>query len=146
VFAFLQKKINPDLKKFLIPTIGMSKTDVLFYLYDPDHDVLLESPPFFIFESKGEISYVTILALWLAVNHPILGTGITTHIKERSFTADFPTHLENKKVEAIYENEIQLGQLNGEIRYDPYHFPDYGGRWIVKKGGKPLTEADEDVL
>ncbi|XP_060565769.1 uncharacterized protein LOC132724833 [Ruditapes philippinarum] len=145
VFAFLQKKINPDLKHFLIPTIGMSKTDVLFYLYDTDHDVLLESPPFFIFENNREISYVTILALWLAINYPILGTGITTHIKNRSFTADFLTHLRNKKVETIYENEVQLGQLKGKVRVDPYYLPNDGGRWVVKKGGMPLKEAEKNV-
>lgn len=140
VFSFLQKKINPDLDHFLIPTIGTSKSDVLFYLYDSEHDILLESPPFFLFENKREISYVTVVALWLAVNHTILGTGITDYIKDRSFTADFLTHLKNKNVKTLYENECQLGQLKGKVKVDPYYRPDHGGRWIVKTGGEPLRE------
>jgi hypothetical protein len=145
VFAFLQKQINSGFDNFLIPTIGISKEDILFYLYDPDHYILLESPPFNLFlkgSGKPCLSYAAVLALWLTINYPYFCTGITNLMKERGFTADFFSHLgDDTRIRPIYETGLQLGECRGRIlKTEGYYLPRDGELWEVEKGGVPVKE------
>ena len=108
VFAFLQKKNNPAFENYLIPTVGISKKDVLFHFYDPEHDILLESPPFSIFGYlSSELYYPTVLALWFTLNYKTFCTGITRGMKERSFTADFLSRVDDD-IKTIYQKHLQF--------------------------------------
>lgn len=145
VFAFLQKQVNLGFDNFLIPTIGISKEVILFYLYDPDHDILLESPPFNLFMNgprKPCLSYVAILALWLTINYPYFNTGITNLMKERGFTADFFTHMgDDTRIRTIYETGLQLGECRGRaVKTQGYYLPRDDELWEVEKGGVPLKK------
>ena len=108
VFSFIQKK-NPVLDNYLIPTVAISKKDVLFHFYDSEHDILLESPPFCIksFDDDGELYYPTILALWLTLNYKTFCTGITKGMKESNFTADFLSSFSNE-VKTIYQEHLHF--------------------------------------
>ncbi|XP_060607245.1 uncharacterized protein LOC132759485 [Ruditapes philippinarum] len=145
VFAFLQKQINSGFDNFLIPTIGISKEDILFYLYDPDHDILLESPPFNLFlkgSGKPCLSYAAVLALWLTINYPYFCTGITNLMKERGFTADFfPTWVmilvSDQSMKRAFNLENVVGRI---VKTEGYYLPQDGELWEVEKGGVPVKE------
>ena len=134
VFALLQKKCNPSFDNYLIPTIGISKTDILFYLYDPEHDILLESPPFNIFEpyASNSLELSTVLALWFILNYKTFCTGITVAMKERNFTADFLSHV-NNEIKIIYKERLQFGDCGTGSIKSVYHKPTAGAGWQLKK-------------
>ena len=134
VFALLQKKCNPSFDNYLIPTIGISKTDILFYLYDPEHDILLESPPFNIFEpyASNSLELSSVLALWFILNYKTFCTGITVAMKERNFTADFLSHV-NNEIKIIYKERLQFGDCGTGSIKSVYHKPTAGAGWQLKK-------------
>ena len=137
VFAFLQKKENPSFENFLIPTVGISKRDILFYLYDPEYDILLESAPFAIFESRYQLNYPSILALWLVLNYKTFCTGVTEAMIDRKFTADFLSGT-TKEIETIYKEKLQFRLCGtGPPRSDYRFKPQPGGRYETKKS-KPV--------
>lgn len=147
VFAFLQKKDNPSFENYLIPMIGISKRDILFYLYDPEYDILLESAPFKIFESTWEnstLSYPTVLALWLVLNYKTFCTGITEAMKDRNFTADFLSGVKNE-IKTIYWKELQFRRCGtGSVKSGYQFTPQPGEGWETKKSkpvkmSRPLT-------
>ena len=134
VFALLQKKCNPSFDNYLIPTVGISKSDILFYLYDPEHDILLESPPFNIFEpyASNSLELSTVLALWFILNYKTFCTGITIAMKERNFTADFLSHVDNR-IKSIYKELLQFGDCGTGSIKPVYHKPTEGAGWQLKK-------------
>ena len=120
VFAFLQKKNNPAFDNYLIPTVAISKKDVLFHFYDPEHDVLLESPLFNIHAYDNKLYYPTILALWFTLNYKTFCTGITRGMKERNFTADFLSKV-STEVKTIYQEDLQFGECGvGLFKLSPF--------------------------
>lgn len=133
VFAFLQKKYNPAFENYLIPTVGVSKREILFYLYDPEHDILLESPPFNIFQyQSSRLSYPTVLALWFILNYKTFCTGITKAMKERNFTADFLSQV-NSEIKTIYKAHLQFRDCRtGSVKLS-YYKPVPGEGWQVIK-------------
>ena len=147
VFAFLQKKDNPAFENYLIPTIGISKREILFYMYDPEYDILLESAPFKIFESTWEnstLSYPTILALWFVLNYKTFCTGITEAMRDRTFTADFLSGAKNE-IQTIYKEKLQFRRCGTRPVKSGYEFtPQPGEGWETKKSkpvkmSRPLT-------
>ena len=133
VFAFLQKKNNPAFENYLIPTIGISKKHILFYLYDPEHDILLESPPFNIFQSQSSrLSYPTVLALWFTVNYKMFCTGITRAMKERNFTADFLSQVDDE-TKIIYKEHLHFRDCGTGTVKSSYFKPFPGEGWQVNK-------------
>ena len=133
VFALLQKKCNPSFENYLIPTVGISKNDILFYMYDAEHDILLESPPFDLFECDGNsLSYPTVLALWFILNYKTFCTGITEAMKERNFTADFYACV-NSEIQTIYKEHLQFGNCATGSQRSFYFKPIPGNGWQVEK-------------
>ena len=133
VFAFLQKKCNPAFDNYLIPTVGISKNDILFYMYDPEHDILLESPPFDLFEFQtNALSYPAVLALWFILNYKTFCTGITEAMKERNFTADFLSRV-NCEVRNIYKEGLQFRDCGVGSQKSFYYKPIPGQGWEMKK-------------
>ena len=147
VFAFLKKKENPSFDNYLIPTAGVSKRDILFYFYDPEYDILLESAPFKLFEStceSGIISYPTILALWFVLNYKTFCTGITEAMLERNFTADFLSGL-NREIKTIYMDKLQFRLGGTGLARPGYRFtPQPGEGWETKKS-KPVKRHKNDL-
>lgn len=131
VFAFVQKKYNPEYEIFLTPTIAISRNDVLFYFYDPENDILLESAPFSLFVSyRNELAYVTILALWLAINHKYFCTGVTNSMKKRDFTTDFLKKMSND-TQKLYTSQVSFGGCRYGPKRGVYFLPQKGHGWII---------------
>ena len=131
VFAFLQKQKNPAFENFLIPTVGLSRKNIVFYLYDPDHDFLLESPQFEIFHNK-KLSYPAVLALWLILNYKIFCTGITEAMRESNFTADVLSKVTND-IKILYKDHLQFGNCAiGTKKRQPY-IPKRGFGFQLRK-------------
>ena len=87
VFGCLQRKQYPELNTFS-PTIRISKENVIFYFYDSEYDILIESSVFDIFktvmrERRMTLNYETILSLWLTLNYRYLSTGVTKSMLAR---------------------------------------------------------------
>ena len=143
VFAFLKKKENPAFENYLIPTVGISKRDILFYLYDPEYDILLESAPFKIFEStweSGTLFYPTILALWFILNYKTFCTGITEAMIDRNFTADFLSGA-TREIKTIYEEKLRFRLCGTGPARSGYRFtPQPGQGWEIKKS-KPVKPS-----
>ena len=138
VFAFLQMKCNPTFETFLIPTVGISKKEVVFYLYDPEHDILLESPPFILFTRFGKLlSYPTVLALWLILNYKTFCTGITKAMKIRNFTADFLSGV-SSEVKTIYKEHLQFSVPRFVVVTQRYEPNDCEGWEVIKS--EPFNE------
>ena len=132
VFAFLQKKNNPDFNYYLIPTVAVSKKDVLFHFYDPEHDILLESPLFMIWNKSSELYYPTVLALWFTLNYKTFCTGITIGMKERNFTADFLSGV-NDDIKTIYKKFLQYGNCETRSVMSSYYTPKPNAGWELDK-------------
>ncbi|XP_053398946.1 uncharacterized protein LOC123556770 [Mercenaria mercenaria] len=118
VFAFLQRKLHStDFKHFLIPSIGMSREQAVIYFYDPDHDILMKNlHPFELFgDEDGGLYYATVIALWLCMNYPILGSGIGKSIKNTGFTADFLKTM-SQPVQDKYKYELQFGGVRNKSK------------------------------
>ena len=75
VFSFLQNQQESQQKKSLIPTIGISSTQLVVYFYDSENDVLLQSAPFF-FNKGAENRIMAILVAWLVANYKHLCDGL----------------------------------------------------------------------
>ena len=114
VFGCLQKTLHPELNTF-IPTVGISKENVVFYFYDSESDLLIESSIFDIFETlvlkrkRLSLAYDTILALWLTLNYKYLSSGVTQSMLDRKdyrakFWDQLPADTEN-----IYKNMLRIG-------------------------------------
>ena len=132
VFAFLQKKNNPAFENYLIPTVAVSKKDVLFHFYDPEHDILLESPSFSIFGYNGQLYFPTVLALWFTLNYKTFCTGITRGMKERNFTADFLSRV-NDEIKTIYKKYLHFRDCEiGSVSLT-YYMPKAHAGWELDK-------------
>ena len=86
VFSFLQNQresqqkkgliaTESHQKKSLIPTIGVSSTQLVVYFYDSKNDVLLQSAGFF-FNRGADDKIRAILVAWLVVNYKHLCDGL----------------------------------------------------------------------
>ena len=132
VFAFVQKKNNPDFEYYLIPTVAISKEDVLLHFYDPEHDILLESPSYAIWHKRCELYYPTVLALWFTLNYKTFCTGVTTGMKERNFTADFLSRIDDD-IKTIYEKCLQVGNCGTGSVKSTYYMPKPNAGWELDK-------------
>lgn len=90
VYSFWQQKQHPDLENFLIPTIAMSKEQMAFCFYDCENDLLLETPPIYLFdESKVHLRRASILALWLVLNFKYFSSGVPLKLQKSKYSAGF---------------------------------------------------------
>ena len=112
VFGCLQKKQYPELDTF-IPTVGISRENVVFYFHDSENDILIESSIFDIFkmvmkERRVTLTYETILALWLTLNYRYLSSGVTQSMLVREdYRANFWQQLTNE-TKNIYNNMLRF--------------------------------------
>ncbi|XP_053398675.1 uncharacterized protein LOC128556873 [Mercenaria mercenaria] len=107
VFSFLQKKEKSTYENYLIPSIGIAKKHVVLFLYDSEHDILLESKLIKLWSPGGHIITSAVLALWLAINFSFTCSGVTEHMKNCGFTADFPKQV-GKELK-VYEKCLRFG-------------------------------------
>lgn len=113
VFSLLQKKERPNYEHFLIPSIGIAKSHIVLFLYDSEHDILLESNVIKLWTPGGHIITSSVIALWLGINFGFTCTGITEHMKNTSFHADFPTQVQNEL--KIYQDCLSFGCGAGTV-------------------------------
>jgi hypothetical protein len=92
-FSFLQKQRHSlTMDHYLIPCILASSTEVQYFFYDCNNDILLQSRKYPLFISTGdklELSYQTILSTWLVLNYKYLCSGPTKYILDAP-KAGFP--------------------------------------------------------
>lgn len=106
VLSFLQKKDKSKYENYLIPIIGIAKTQFVLFLYDSVNGILLESNVLQLWNHPGKLIPSAVLALWLAINPSVTSSGVTEHMKDLGFTADFPKHV-GKELER-YEKSYNL--------------------------------------
>ncbi|XP_033750162.1 uncharacterized protein LOC117334577 [Pecten maximus] len=111
VFSFLQKHRHPESDNFLIPCIGITREDIIVYLYDSVHDVLLESsllPLQGMVSSPGnKLNLVAVLVSWLVVNYKYLCGGVMEEMKTTK--AEFFSQAKEKL--SIYETYLKSGDV-----------------------------------
>ena len=115
VFSFLQKRKHPNYEHFLIPCIGISRSQVVFCFYDSEKDVLLRSKCMNLYvrtKSKYELIPETILALWLVLNYKHLGSGLSDTLLKAPKANFFQLACDTLD---IYKNE--LGYHVQDIQY-----------------------------
>ncbi|XP_045156229.2 uncharacterized protein LOC123522831 [Mercenaria mercenaria] len=96
--------------KGLVPTIAVSREKLKVFLYDHESDLLFESKEFPLasFTKEKELPYQTILALWLAINYSLFGSGISPVYKQAGYFANFKPFITEKKKCEIYVKEMHL--------------------------------------
>lgn len=109
VFSFLQKRMNPS-GNSLIPTIGISNSELVVYFYDYEKDVLLQSHGI-SFRNRGISQVTAVLVVWLVVNHKYLCDGLIESLNNAP-KANFLELCKDK--EDIYKNNIRHGAV--EVR------------------------------
>lgn len=106
VFSFLQRKLHPENKNSLIPTVGISATELVVYFYDCTNDILLQSLKSFSFEKAGVKRIQAVIVAWLIVNYKYLSDGfveILTTVPKANF------HKVCKDSLHVYENQMKQG-------------------------------------
>ncbi|XP_045174090.2 uncharacterized protein LOC123535464 [Mercenaria mercenaria] len=115
----------------LAPTIVISKDRVKVYMYDPKSDMLYESTELPLFSPYvKKLNTITIVALWLAVNYAIFGTGVQPAHQEFGYTADFKDRINNMEKNEIYKTELQIGGCKQVRRLKPNHRGGFGTSFI----------------
>ncbi|XP_069141160.1 uncharacterized protein [Argopecten irradians] len=105
VFSFLNKKLHPCSESYLVPCLGSCGTDLVVYLYDAQHDVLLESCQFELRnKTTGALNLVTIIVTWLVVNYRYTCTGLTPYMMKKS---NFFTSAKEKL--QVYQEDLKFG-------------------------------------
>ncbi|XP_033748875.1 uncharacterized protein LOC117333606 [Pecten maximus] len=118
VFSFLQKQRHSEDDHYLFPCIGVTGKDLVFFFYDSDNDVLLESSPIplLVEDSGGEfrINFVAVLASWLVINYKYLCSGLTESMLSTDKKAGFFSHAGSML--DIYEYSLKLGNVGEPSR------------------------------
>ncbi|XP_053386737.1 uncharacterized protein LOC123538584 [Mercenaria mercenaria] len=111
VFSYFIKKVHPNLRNFLIPTITITKDEVLFTFYDPVEDMLIQSESMNLFDAASDmpeqLRIDTVVAVWLVLNYRLFGSGVCLDMIETGYKANFLAG----KTEAlnIYNNDLEFG-------------------------------------
>ena len=121
-FSFLQGKRHPEYTNTLIPSIGISCSDVMIFFYDSKHDKLLQCATFSLFErNKSTLKISSIIGLWLALNYKVFSSSspsISAFV-ETLPSADFFVVAKEKL--NIYRSNLQFGKCSGhEARAEQY--------------------------
>ncbi|XP_033747195.1 uncharacterized protein LOC117332415 [Pecten maximus] len=111
VCSFLQKIRHRNLKHFLIPCVGMSANQMIFYMYDCKNDVLLQSRAMTL-NDGNELNYTGIIALWLVLNYKNLGSGLSEYCVKQMSKADFFKGAD-LETENIYKERLSVGNIHG---------------------------------
>ena len=116
VNAFLQVKMNPQLKNYFIPSFLASDKHVTIHMYRPCDDALITQADAMPIITNGKLDHQTILCVWLALNM-------------LNFPRDFPEQDEQSKfypksnfaalcgpeILEIYEKELQMPLENCSV-------------------------------
>ncbi|XP_033760037.1 uncharacterized protein LOC117342136 [Pecten maximus] len=131
-FSFLQKKRFPSSKNSLVPAIGVSPKEVIFFFYDCKEDVLMQSVKMPLRSGKG-VRYSTLIAIWLAVNYKYLGSGLTGNLQTAPKSHFFSLA---KEVLHVYRNDLSMGGVSGSYEEDtvyPEEIPEEKICWPKEK-------------
>ena len=117
VFSFLQGKLHPEWKTSMIPTIGLSQSELIVYFYDHKNDVLLKTINGLNFKEAGENRIKAILVAWLVINYKYLCSGFVDNLS----TAPKANFFEAcKDMLDLYRNNIRHGGVgNGPNNKEP---------------------------
>ncbi|XP_069139770.1 uncharacterized protein [Argopecten irradians] len=118
VFSFLQRQNRPLSNHFLFPYIGVKGSNLIIYIYDSEHDVLLQSSTIPVLVSNGrnsrpKVNLTAILVSWLAVNCQHLSDGLPETLKSKDKVAEFLLQVKDRI--DIYEELLKSGDVGGSI-------------------------------
>ncbi|XP_069131532.1 uncharacterized protein [Argopecten irradians] len=132
VFSFLKQKNYPDSKISLVPVIGVSAKEVIFFLYDCKEDVLLQSVKMSLRCGKA-VRYQTVIAIWLVLNYNYLGSGLGNirNVHKCNFSSRARDVLE------VYRSELVLGGVKESYEEDTLYPDDIPKEKICWPNKKP---------
>ena len=76
-------------------------------MYDCEHDILLESAQIQLLSGQGDILETGAIALWLAISYRYTCSGVTQHMIDTGFKAEFPKHV-GQEFEK-YQKSVEFG-------------------------------------
>lgn len=120
----------------MIPSIGVSKREIIFHFFDSQNDVLLKSPAFPMF-CDGELSMRAVLSTWFVLNYKYLCSGITSDIKKAP-KANFKNHISHHS--EWYENELLLGNVSAHPLTHYYEPLNYRSKFVFPQLTKDVKE------
>ena len=97
--------------------------EIVFFFYDCENDILLESKTFPLKESKT-INYDMIVSLWLALNYKFSGSGLSEQLKKAQKAEFFK---ETGEYLEVYRNNLSQGDINSTVpppKTDPCRKPN----------------------
>ena len=97
----------------VVPLIGISKTYLSIYMYDPDDDLLYESTSMLLFVESvdgRQLHISSLVALWIVVNHSYFFKGVQASHVEFGYKANLQNFL-GKEQRDIYRNHIRISGL-----------------------------------
>ena len=86
------------------PLIAVSKTELKYFIYNPQSDILFESEEFDI----GKLEISTVLALWMAVNDTVFGRSPDYSTLHPVFCLNFKAFMQQNDKLEIYENDLHF--------------------------------------
>jgi hypothetical protein len=146
VFSFLQKQNYPERENFLTPCIGVGYSHLFVVLYDPEHDVLLESCKIPLVKAKDphKFNLMAVVVSWLAVNYKFLCTGLTEEMMNFN-KAEFSEQAQSKL--HVYREKLYMGNVTSTRAIDvkPVQFLGRENSYLIdrRKKLKALVEQCE---
>ena len=110
VYSFYYSSLHPVHSHFLIPSIGVSSSKVLFYFYDSVNDVLLGSTTFRLKEFECKLDITTVFAIWMVLNHKYLCNGLNEVDIDLVPKSHFTEHAKSKL--HVYRDGLKKGNLD----------------------------------
>ncbi|KAK3089818.1 hypothetical protein FSP39_006766 [Pinctada imbricata] len=110
VYSFYYRSLHPESSHFLIPSIGVSGSEVLFYFYDSVNDVLLGSTTFKLMDFEDKLDITTVFAVWMVLNHKYLCNGLNELKLDQVPKSHFTEHAKSKL--HVYREELKKGNLD----------------------------------
>ena len=111
-FSFLQGHRHPEYINKLVPSIGISCSDVMIHMYDSVQDKLVQTVAFELFdETKLKLRISSVIALWLTLNYKVLSSfnsSIAAFVKTLP-SANFFEVAQDKL--HIYKKELHFGRM-----------------------------------
>lgn len=126
VFGFYQNRHSK--KKQLIPSVGISKTKVVFRFYDSVNDVLLETHALDLCSYENNLSLHVVLLLWLTLNYKHFGKETPENLKpyKSQFHREFQSYISTYEQDVVapchvkpsLQKEKSLPKVAGEEVFD----------------------------
>ena len=145
VNAFLQVKMNPQLKKYFIPSFLASDKHVTIHMYRPCDDSLITQAEAMPIITNGKLDHQTILCVWLALNMLNFPRDFPEQDEQSAFypKSNFAA-LCGPEILEVYEKELQMPLENCTVSSPCFkNYRDSSYKYI-RKQYKKMGESFKD--